>query len=204
MSWGIYCIETVWDDAASSQSVLPMLELLKSRWGTPFVHRDAVTRDEFFHHINSWKDLDDFPILYLGYHGAKGEIWLDENQQASAGNQILLANLSGELEGRCVDRVVHFGSCSTVDKSDPAVRSFGNLTGVSAISGYSRVVDWMYSLAFELLYFETIQWIKWTNANFRKLNRERMRECRNELNRAAYESLREQLGFNIAVPQGKI
>lgn len=200
MTWGIYCVETVWEDPTSSLSVLPMLELLRIRWQMPYVHRDAVTQDEFFHHVENWENQGDYPILYLGYHGDSNGIWLDENQQGVAANQVLLTKIALVLEAKCKNRVVHFGSCSTVDPEDKDVREFGKLTGVSALSGYDKDVDWMYSLAFELLYFETILWIQ------RKrewLSRDRMKECRKELDRKAYSSLRKELGFNVLVPRAK-
>lgn len=202
MTWGIYCVETVWEDPASTLSVLPMLELLRRRWQMPFIHRDAVTQDEFFHHLENWHGMDDYPILYLGYHGNSRGIWLDENQKRVANNQILLSKIALVLEGKCKNRVVHFGSCSTVDVENKDTKELGKLTGVSAVSGYATDVDWMYSLAFELLYFETIQWIQWQR-DYSRLSRDRMRECRTLLNKKAYVSLRHELGFNVFLPRTK-
>lgn len=200
MSWGVYCIETVWEEADSPLSVLPMLDLLKRRWDMPYVHRDAVTTDEFYHHIRKWLSLDDYPILYLGYHGDSNGIWLDETQPFVPANQVLLSSIALALDSACANRVVHFGSCSTVDVGDAAVKKFAKQTGAIAISGFGVDVDWMHSLAFELLYFETVQWKMASDGRFVDLNRDRMMECKRELNRRAYSSLRDELGFNLYIP----
>ena len=74
---GVFCIETVWYASEDHTSMRPMLELLRDGYlSTPFVHRTAVTKDEFSFYVEEWLSLkaQEYPVLYLGYHGEGGSI----------------------------------------------------------------------------------------------------------------------------------
>ena len=55
------------------------------------------------------------------------------------------------LEGACKKRIIHFGSCGTLDIHGNRVRSFLQRTGALAVCGYKSEVDWMLSAAFEII-----------------------------------------------------
>ena len=82
---GIYCLETIWFDPADQTSLRPMMDWMHVRHGTPYVHRSAVTKPEFFRHLEAWKecDTDDerYSILLLAYHGDIEQILLNEDEK---------------------------------------------------------------------------------------------------------------------------
>ena len=54
--------------------------------------------------------FDNFPILYLGFHGDTGKIIVGEGR----GSALSLEELAERLADRCKGRVLHLGSCGTV------------------------------------------------------------------------------------------
>lgn len=100
---GIFCLETIWFDTDDSTSIRPALEMLKASYlKTRFIHRNAVTKDEFFFHIERWIELEasEYPILYLGYHGEEGNISLvDNDERYDDENRIELDQISQRLKG---------------------------------------------------------------------------------------------------------
>ena len=117
MTSNVFCIETVWE-RDRNLSALPMLEMMRGRWRMEFAWRNAVTRDEFFRHLESWNnsEAEEFPILYLGYHGRAGEIWLDEEDHSAVTNRVKVTDIVDGIKWSCENRVIHFGSCGTIDE----------------------------------------------------------------------------------------
>ena len=155
---GVFCVETVWYGKGDKTSIHPVLEAMHEGYlGIPFVYRTAVTSDELHHYLEEWKSLDrrEYPILYLGYHGKAGHIILGE-QSYWGTSSISLEQLAEGL-GECDNRVVHFGSCSTLNVKEERINSFLKNTNVSAVSGYKEEVDWTESVAFDMLYIKEMQ-----------------------------------------------
>lgn len=153
---GVFCIETIWGEPKDRSSVHGILDVLNSTRSAPFVHRDAATTTEFHFYLEEWlAEGSAHPILYLGFHGSKdGKIWL----QTVDGVADLVNDevISERLAGRCKNRVVHFGACSTLQGMD--ARAFLKCTKASAVSGYREDVDWMTSMAFDLLLLDELQY----------------------------------------------
>ena len=126
---------------------------------------------------------------------------------------VTLDDIQQRLAGQCRDRVIHFSSCSSLDVRHDDVEDFLDQTEASAISGYTKDVPWMQSLALDLLYLEEIQ-----TANFVKLTPARMSEVDEQLDWTSDDikehfdesvgylpssDMRKALGFNmrfLAVP----
>lgn len=52
-SRGVFCIETVWYETEDHTSMRPVLELLRDgKLRVPFVHRTAITKDEFTFYLS--------------------------------------------------------------------------------------------------------------------------------------------------------
>ena len=156
---GVFCIETVWYGVEDKTSMRPVLEGLQDSYcRVPVVYRSAVTKGELIHNLKEWKSLDPrkYPILYLGYHGESGAIVLGEHDFFGK-SEISIEQLAQGLAGECNNRVIHFGSCSTLDADDELIQHFLDHTAASAISGYGKEVEWTESLAFDVLYIRMMQ-----------------------------------------------
>ena len=158
----IFSIETLWyeeeeQDQSDRLSVRTLMETIDELCGTRNVNRDAATRGDLFHYIKKFSQYQatSYPILYLGFHGTEqGQIWLhtEDGTNDMVNSDVLVEH----LRGTCKNRLVHFGACSSLKDMDH--RYFLKETKATAVSGFSKVVEWTYSAAFELIYLEALQY----------------------------------------------
>jgi hypothetical protein len=150
----IFCLEGLWnEDLKNQSSMLPAIDLLSKRIGIKSIHRDCATTNELDYYLGRWslKKYDDYPILYLAFHGEKNSISLTKVETLD------LDYIAGVLRGKCKGRIVIFGSCSTLALDVRHLKRFLKTTGALAIGGYKTDVDWMLSAANDLLLFEALQ-----------------------------------------------
>jgi len=86
---GIYCLEIgEWFGTLKKKiAVEPLLELLKeSPLEVPYIHGDVSTYDELCYYLRKWIQIkyDDYPILYLAFHGVPGGITISSESGRSA------------------------------------------------------------------------------------------------------------------------
>lgn len=159
-SKGIYCLETNWFGDRDRTTVEPALSLLHRKRGVkvPYLHFFVATKQEFEYRLKKWalKEFSGYPILYLGFHGDAGEISLDD------GSKVDLEYLSEILGSTCQSRVVHFGSCLTMDVDENRLNDFKTQTRALAVLGYKETVDWITSMAFEILLLGQLQFVSFT------------------------------------------
>lgn len=179
-----------------------MLEFLESAYTqVPFIYRDAVSKDEFTYHLDRWIETkpSEYPILYLGYHGDAGNIFLREDEVSfNLDTKIEFGQISEFLAGVCKNRVVHFASCGTLDVSPEEAEDFLKETRASSVSGYAEdEVDWIEAMAFELLFLRRMQ-----RGGGKSLTPTVMKKCRDDISQTSpYAELSEHLGFNIWVAE---
>jgi len=156
---GIFCLEgDWWRSLKRAPSVRPILELLNQPEvsNIPFIYRDIGTKEELLYYLRKWtlKAHQDYPILYLGFHGAPGLLYVGERRYG--GGTCTLDELEECLQGRCHDRILHFGTCSTINLNGNRLNRFLRETNALAMSGYRIDVDWVLSAAFELIMFSSM------------------------------------------------
>lgn len=150
---GIFCIEGLWDpDLRVGSTVQPVLELLRLHENVQYIHREYATREEFEFYVKKWsqKRYRAYPILYLTSHGLAGGIDL-------GGEFYSLDELAELLTSKCANRVIMFSSCTTLSLPKNKLTHLLKKTGALLVCGYRVDVDWMRSLAFELLLFSRMQ-----------------------------------------------
>ena len=167
-----------------------MLQLLETLSGcnASYRHYDVGTRQEFDFYLKKWCSaaFNDYPILYLCFHGADGELFVGEGRDKS----LSLDDLAERLDGGCKGRVVHLGSCGTVGVHRRKLKKFLSRTGALAICGYTKKVEWLESAAFDALVLGRLQ-----NASF--LRASSMRTFDEELKKTA-PGLYRRLGFRMS------
>jgi hypothetical protein len=150
---GIFCLEGLWNpDLRKPSTVRPILELLRIQEGIEYIYRDCVTKEEFEYYLKKWvqRAYDAFPILYLATHGETFSLCLGEHE-------CTLDEVASLLEGKCENRLVLCGSCSTLGVDKRHLKRFLGRSGALAICGYRLDVDWLRSTAFELLLMAEMQ-----------------------------------------------
>ena len=146
----IFCIEDNWKRNAHGFSAEPFLNALQWYHGEmKFKLRTADTKADLLNHVEDWATGDwNYGILYFWYHGVPNAILPGDDQ-------VVLEEIGEIVGGQCEGTsLIHLGTCSTLRLTDDA---FFKTTGAAALSGYRVDVDWIHSVAFELLYMKCVQ-----------------------------------------------
>ncbi len=189
---GIFCLEIGewYGNAKHRDSVKPILQLLEDSWDVPYIHKNASTRDELFFYLKKWvhKRYVGYPVLYLAFHGEPGAIIARKpNGQKDL---VPLPDVVVELEGKCNKRIIHFGSCSTLNIHGNTLNKFVRDTGALAVTGYCDDVDWMDSSILDLIIFKNLQ--------DRALRKDVMNRIKNKI-RYRHPKLCKDLHFHMVV-----
>jgi hypothetical protein len=190
---GVFCLEGDWEnDLKHPQSCEPTLRLLSENppYYAPSIHRNIGTRNQFNHYIRKWLQAAyaSYPILYLPFHGTAGTIQFGDLRKTE--NIISLDDLEQTLSGRCKGRIVYFSSCDTLAENGNRLRGFVRRTDALAVCGFRSSVDWLTSVAFDLLFLREAQFNAFTIAGVRSIEK-----------RISVETggLSKKLGFHMVV-----
>jgi hypothetical protein len=190
---GVFCIEGDWWGKVHRQSsVRPALELLH-QWDPyyiPFVHRDVATRQEFEYYVRKWrqKGTRKYPILYLAFHGDPGVLYVGDGRASR--NRVSLDDVADLLDAACAGRIIHFGSCGTLDLHGHRLNGFLKRTHALAICGFCDSILWLDSTAFDLHVFAAMQLNALTRSGARAMNTRI---------RSQHRSLAKRLGFRMII-----
>lgn len=144
---GVFCIESDWEvSMESKQSVEPTLQALERGEYIRLIRRSANTVAELELYLDRWfeKRHKDFSLAYFGFHGSASTLHFE-------GDELSLTELASLIGGRAKGKILHFGSCRVMAATAEELQGFCSSTGVSAITGYTKDIDWLESSAFELL-----------------------------------------------------
>lgn len=152
----VFCLEGRWStDLRDKSSVRPVLEVLRDTGGIEFIHKPIVVREAFQHVARAWrlKRYKDYRLGYFTFHGEPGALQIGRNK-------LTIERLAAYF-GRCPGKVVFLSGCSVLPpargrKVPPDVSEFLTATGAVALCGYTEEVDWIKSMAFDML---LIDWI---------------------------------------------
>lgn len=189
---GIFCLEgDWWNDLNHSASVKPVLELLcQVEKALCFIYRDVGTVAEFDHYLNKWSQQSraKYPILYLAFHGNAEGLSIGDARRRDA--RVTLDALAEKLKGKCKGKLIHLGSCSTLDLDERHIQRFLQTTGATAIAGFRSDVEWLKASAFDMLFFELILRGSLTIAGARRIKR---------LVSDELDELAKELGFRMVI-----
>jgi hypothetical protein len=128
----IACLETLWDSNIENRlSVVPILELISKVDRVKYTYLTCNTQEELKYNLGILKQRDEYGILYLSFHGDRGEIALDEKS-------INIERLAKMMGNSFADWIVHFGTCATIDIPQRRIESFMAATKVSMVIGYKK------------------------------------------------------------------
>ncbi len=150
----VFCVEGNWEDKLSgTASVKPVLELLENNADVKYIYRDCSTIEEMEFLIDKWrqKGYAQYKILYLAFHGSKGEIVI------SSRDRMTLEQLGERLDRRCHRRLIYFGACAVLAIDKRVIKRFLKASGAKAVCGYTTEVDWMKSTALDLIAMSELQ-----------------------------------------------
>ena len=154
----IHCIEVDWDNEdAKKCSVKGVLDFLSDcEEIVRYEHVFCESMDDLKFAIDCYgrRNQTTKPqILYIACHGTAGAINVKgESLDIEEMGDILNGAFSEKRRG-----IVVFGSCSTAKTYPSRLKKFLEKTGAFAIVGYTNVVDFSYSTAFEMLLLRELQ-----------------------------------------------
>ncbi|SCC62199.1 DUF6642 family protein [Rhodococcus qingshengii] len=144
---GVLCLEGDWGDSLEDRmSIEPALRVLERSGIISLIHRDVATLAEFEHLVDRWSRMRSqrYRFLCLDFHGSPNTLHL-------GADDVTFDELGDILEGRCFGKTVYLGSCRTLTAPDDRLIEFCKQTQAKALVGYTRNVDWVESVAFELI-----------------------------------------------------
>jgi hypothetical protein len=187
----IFCLEGDWDQGADSKlSVRPLLELIHVMgFSDGTIHHNAATTNEFDHYLDQWLGMpaEESALAYLASHGSAHGLWLSD------GNEISLQRLAGRLKRRASGRVLYFGACQVLDLETEELNGFCDETGIAAVAGYTRTVDWAESASADML---AINHLMRVLSDGRTVNGNSLRPLYDKFARS-YPGILNELGFRI-------
>lgn len=197
---GVFCIESRNDGDPSFE---PALRLLAGQLDFSILNaavKRVATRRDLARQIADWGNRSDFkyPVLWLTGHGSSGGFFVND----TAGNRRVdlraLIEIAEDGELPWSGSLLHFGACSTLATHGDEYRDLLEKTGLEAISGYSKDVYWIPSLAFEMLYMQFLQHAMASSASNEGVDEDVLAECRDRiLDSRMCSGLVDHLGFRL-------
>lgn len=172
---GVFCLEGSWAfdgrDLTDKASVEQQLRMLEGAGECgPVIHRDVATREEFEYYLREWlkaKYRVKYPLAYLAFHGSEGTISVGDGDAG-----LRLDELAGLMGAKATQRIIYFGSCSTMAAPEAELRGFCKSTGAKAIVGFTKTVQWRESAAFDVLLIPRLLEMTNMKSAFKALARE--------------------------------
>jgi hypothetical protein len=168
----VFCLEGDWEnDLRKKSSVSAALEFLRANCNINYIHKNCGTKENLKYYLKMWKQrrYKDYTICYLAFHG--------HPEILEVGNENLtLTELAELLNGSCVNKIIHFGSCNTLATDERKVRQFLETTQALCVCGFRTDIDFLESSVFDMLLMQKFQEYKDIKAvdrdlkkNYRKL-----------------------------------
>ncbi|MDP4201112.1 MAG: hypothetical protein Q8861_00330 [Bacteroidota bacterium] len=183
----IFCLETEWDLTKTKKmrdktSIQPLLTFLEQTEKIEYVFRNVASRTDLGYYLShlKYKTYNDFQIVYFAFHGSSKAIDIPFEPN----NPLTFDELAEISNGLLHDKIVHFGSCRTLNTSDQKIREFKESTGAKLVSGYTKTIDFVRSSILDIAYFCELD---------RAIN---LGTIENKMNKR-YGELMKDLGFKI-------
>jgi hypothetical protein len=151
----IFCIEGSWEnDHRDTKSVTKALEFLKciEKVDCITTHCNNVSTLEELISDSMQAKYKKYSILYLAFHGKSNNILVGKRN-----GSVSLEEIAEMIGDKANGKIIHFGSCSTLNVSGWELRKFLKKTNALAISGYKKDIEFVRSTLFDLIYFQQCQ-----------------------------------------------
>ena len=163
----VFCLEGDWEkDLRDKSSVSAALDFLHANCGIDYIHKNCGTKENLKYYLSLWKQkrYKDYSICYLAFHGKPERIQVGQEY-------VNLNELADMLNGSCVNKIIHFGSCNTLDTDAKSIRTFLEKTQALCVCGFKTNIDFVESSVFDMLLLQKFQEFKDMSAVERDLKR---------------------------------
>jgi hypothetical protein len=144
-----------------------------------YIFRTANTKEELRYCLTKFKQISnkngDYCALFFSGHGSPGKIHFSKDTLSLRD----LANVANDVEERLFDgHLVHFDACSVVRNSDSELKEFINSTGALLVTGFGCDVDFIESLALEMIFIDYLSDYKQPNSAYNKVIKNHSELCK--------------------------
>ncbi|MCF8254388.1 MAG: hypothetical protein K9H61_13835 [Bacteroidia bacterium] len=149
----VFCLEGDWSRNLKKQtSIHATLLFLKQNRDIDFIYRQCGTRENLAFYLKQWqlKRYQRYSILYLAFHGKPLQILIDKKP-------ISLDELAEMLGDKCQNRIIHFGSCQTLNTDKRHIKRFLKKTNALCVCGFGKEIKFVESSVFDILLIDLFQ-----------------------------------------------
>ncbi len=155
----VFCIEGDWHpDLRQKDTIENALRFMETASGmkVKYIHRHGSTHQELESRINEYekKRYDQFTIFYLAFHGVPNGLKLGQK------TILTLDELGDMAENKLKNKILHLGSCETLNIDKRYIKKLLKKTGALCVSGFKKEVPFVSATIFDVLYFEMCQYYK--------------------------------------------
>jgi len=177
----VFCLEGDWEkDLRKKSSIGAALDFLQANCNIQYIHKHCGTKENLAYYLSRWKQkrYKDYSICYLAFHGHPEVI--------EVGNEhVDLSELADMLNGSCVNKIIHFGSCNTLDTDSAKVRDFLEKTQALCVCGFRTDIDFLESSVFDMLLMQKFQEYR----NIKSVDRDLKRNYRKLITKLEFKLL---------------
>jgi hypothetical protein len=152
----IFCLEGDWSkDLKEETSVQAVLMFLKQNRDIDYIHRHCGTKENLIYYLNQWrlKRYKDYSILYIAFHGKPNQILV--------GKEIVTLDELGEMLGpNCHNKIIHLGTCHTLNTDKRRIKSFLKRTNALCVCGFGKEIKFVEGCVFDILLIDMLQEFK--------------------------------------------
>ena len=149
----IFCLEGDWTaDLRCKQSIKSTLDYLENCFNIKYIHCKCVTKEQLYYYLKEAMKAKyrKYSILYFAFHGTPDYIDVGDDD-------VSMSDIMEFCKGKLHNRIIHFGSCSTLKIPLCYINEFKEETGTISLSGYKKDMDFTPSTVLDILLFEAWQ-----------------------------------------------
>lgn len=149
----IFCLEGDWSKNLKKQTgVLAVLMFLKQNRDINYIHRHCGTVENLKYYLQTAREkkYKNYSIIYLAFHGKPGEILIGKDR-------ISLDQLAEMLGPDCHNKVIHFGTCHTLNTDLRNIKRFLKKTNALCVCGFGKEIPFVEGSVFDILLIDMMQ-----------------------------------------------
>jgi hypothetical protein len=176
----VFCLEGDWhNNLKKGTSVQAVLMFMKQNRDIDYIHRQCGTRENLAYYLRQWqlRKYKKYSILYLAFHGKPNQILVGKDI-------VTMDELAVILGPHCHDKIIHFGSCHTLNTDLRHIKRFLRKTNALCVCGFGKEIKFVEGSVFDILLIDLFQ-------EFRDITRVQATI------RADYRTLAEKLAFKL-------
>jgi hypothetical protein len=149
----VFCLEGDWSrDLKSQTSVQEVLTFLKKNRDIDYIHRHCGNRENLVYYLRQWqlKRYKDYSILYIAFHGKPNQILIGKEV-------VTLDELAEMLGPNCHNKIIHFGTCHTLNTDLRHIKRFLRNTNALCVCGFGKEIKFVEGCVFDILLIDMFQ-----------------------------------------------